>query len=153
MKSGGPMKHFILAFLIALICYAFFYHAIEHRRTRKGPWEITFTNDLSGNPSLVINEPELAITNAQITFTNQKVANPFSPATLVFSEARPVPYNVPFGNCIFMDTTFLPGTVTLHLFNHEIEVRPRDLVVDRQEHPWLSGSTITLHPVETGSTQ
>jgi hypothetical protein len=153
MKSDGPMKHFILAFLLALICYAFFYHAIEHRRTRKGPWAITFTNDFSGNPTLVINEPELAITNAQITFTNQRVATPFSSATLVFSEPRPVPYDVPFGNCVFMDTTFLPGTVTLHVFSHEVEVRPRDLVIDRQEHPWLSGSTITLHPVESGSSQ
>ena len=151
MKSDGPMKHFILAFLLALICYAFFYHAIEHRRTRKGPWTITFTNDATGNPTVIINEPELAITNAQITFTNQKLSNSFSPATLVFSEPRPVPYNLPFGNCIFMDTTFLPGTVTLHLFNHEVEVRPRDMVIDRQEHPWLSGSTITLHPVEAGS--
>jgi len=145
------MKHFILAFFLALICYAFFYYSIEHRRIRKGPWEITFTNDFSGNPSLIINEPELAITNAQITFTNQKVTNAFSPATLLFNEARTVPYDVPFGSCVFMDTTFLPGTVTLHSFNHEIELRPRDLVIDRQEHPWLSDSTITLHPVDAGS--
>jgi hypothetical protein len=45
-----------------------------------------------------------------------------------------------------MDTTFLPGTVALELFNHEVELLPRVLVIDRQEHPWLSESTITLHP-------
>jgi|SRR5271165_4785249 len=146
MKSDGPMKHFILAFLLAVICYAFFYHNIEHRRTRKGPWEITFTNDSSGNPALVINEPKLAITNAQITFTNQHALPAFTPATLVFSQPRPVPYDVPFGKCVFMDTTFLPGTITLTLFNHEVELKPRSLFIDLQEHPWLSESTITLQP-------
>ncbi|HZR17131.1 MAG TPA: hypothetical protein VFE51_07375, partial [Verrucomicrobiae bacterium] len=53
----------------------------------------------------------------------------------------------PFGKCVFMDTTFLPGTIALEVFNHEVELRPRDLVIDRQEHPWLSESTITLHPL------
>src|SRR5258708_33111254 len=43
MKRDNPAKHFILAFLIALVVYAFFYHWIEHRRTRKGPWEVAFT--------------------------------------------------------------------------------------------------------------
>lgn len=151
MKSDGPLKHFILAFLLAVICYAFFYHGIEHRRTRKGPWVVTFTNDLSGSPALVINQHKLAITNAQIAFSDRKLPAPFSSATLVFSEPRQVPYDLPFGKCVFMDTTFLPGTVTLDLFNHEIELRPRDLVIDRQEHPWLSESTITLHPVSAGS--
>ena len=151
MKSDGPIKHFILAFLLAVICYAFFYHNIENRRTRKGPWEITFTNDASGNPSLFINQPKLAITNTQIVFIDQRVAKPFTPATLVFSQPRPVPFDLPLGECVFMDTTFLPGTVTLQLFEHEIELLPRVLVVDRQEHPWLSESTITLHPVEPNS--
>lgn len=151
MKSDGPLKHFVLAFLLAVICYAFFYHGIEHRRTRKGPWEITFTKDTNGKPALLINEPKLAITNAQIAFGDGKIPESFAPATLLFSQPKPVPFDVPFGKCVFIDTTFLPGTVTLDLFNHEIELRPRDLVIDRQEHPWLSESTITLHAVTAGS--
>jgi hypothetical protein len=151
MKPDGALKHFVLAFLLAAICYAFFYSKIENRRTRKGPWEITFTNDAAGNPSLVINEPKLAITNAQITFTNQRLTVPLSPATMVFQQPRPVPYAVPFGKCVFMDTTFLPGTVTLEVFNHQLELLPRVLVIDRQEHPWLSESTITLHPMNSNS--
>jgi hypothetical protein len=147
MKSDGPLKHFILAFMLAVICYAFFYHNIENRRTRKGPWEITFTNDVSGNATLLINQPRLAITNTQIIFTGQRVGTGFTAATLAFAQPRPVPYELPLGTCVFMDTTFLPGTLTLRLFNHEIELLPRVLVVDRQEHPWLSESTITLHPV------
>ena len=151
MKSDGPMKHFILAFLLAVICYAFFYHNIEHRRTRKGPWEITFTNDLAGHASLVINEPKLSITNAQISFSDQPAGTSFKPATLVFSQPRPVPYELPFGNCVFMDTTFLPGTITMQLFGHEVELLPRVLVIDRQEHPWLSDSTITVHQISPGA--
>ena len=153
MKPDGPLKHFVLAFLLAIICYAFFYHNIEHRRTRKGPWEVTFTNDFSGNPTLVINEPRLAITNAQIIFTNQRAGPASMPSTVVFSQPQPVPYNVPFGKCVFMDTTFLPGTVSLKLFDHQIELVPRVLVIDGQEHPWLSESTITLHPVNGGASQ
>jgi len=151
MKSDGPMKHFILAFLLAVICYVFFYHTIEGRRTRKGPWEITFTNDASGDPSLVINQPRLAITNVQISFPSEQIRGKFSPSTLAFNQPRAVPYDLPFGTCIFMDTTFLPGTVTIQLYGHEIELLPRVLVIDRQEHPWLSDSTITLHPASTNA--
>ena len=139
------MKHFLLAFLLALICYVFFYSKIENRRTRKGPWEIAFTNDVTGNPTLVINQPRLAITNAEVVFTNQHLSASFKPATVLFNQPRPVPYELPFGKCVFLDTTFLPGTVTLELFGHEVELLPRVLVIDRQEHPWLSESTITLH--------
>jgi len=63
-----------------------------------------------------------------------------------FRQPQPVPYPVPMGSCLFMDTTFLPGTVTFQLAGHEIELLPRVLIIDRQEHPWVSGSTITLHP-------
>ena len=141
------MKHFLLAFLLAVICYAFFYHNIEHRRTRKGPWVVTFTNDVNGNPAMLINQPKLAITNVQVVFSDQKLDPGFSPVSLLFNQPRPVPYPLPFGKCVFMDTTFLPGSVTLQLYDHEIELLPRVLVIDRQEHPWLSHSTITLHPV------
>lgn len=152
MKPDGALKHFILAFLLAVICYAFFYSKIEGRRARKGPWEVTFTNDPSGNPALIINEPRLAITNVQVTFTNQHAAGTFTPATLVFRQPKPFPYEVPFGRCMFMDTTFLPGTVALELFNHEVELLPRVLVIDQQEHPWVSESTITLHPIQAKPT-
>ena len=147
MKSDGALKHFVLAFLLALVCYALFYYSIEHRRTRKGPWEVTFTNNLAGAPVLVVNQHRLAITNYQITFADQSVPSTNAIGTLLFSQPQPVPYPVPFGKCVFMDTTFLPGTVTFQLYGHEIELLPRALIIDRQEHPWLSDNPITLHPV------
>jgi hypothetical protein len=165
MKLEGPAKHFILAFLLALIGYAFFYQTIEHRRVHKGPWQVTFTHNRAGAPAIVITQPRLAITNVQIVFPKETslatnaarargldqahpdlpVTNHPSPSTaLLFAQPRPVPYEVPFGKCVFMDTTFLPGTVTFNLFDHEIELLPRVLVIDRRGHPWQSDAVIVL---------
>ena len=147
MKSDGALKHFILAFLLALVFYALFYYSIEHRRIRKGPWEVTFTNSVTGLPLVVVNQHKLAITNYQVMFSDQPTPPTTAMGTLFFSQPQPVPYPVPFGKCVFMDTTFLPGTVTFELFGHEIELLPRALIIDRQEHIWLSDSMITLHPM------
>jgi hypothetical protein len=153
MKSDRAIKHLILAFVLAVGCYALFYNRIENRRTRKGPWEVSFSNSAMGAPTLVINQPKLAIRNVHITFPDQPAAPSNSLATVAFEQPKPVPFDVPFGKCIFMDTTFLPGTVTLEVFGHEIELLPRVLVIDRQERPWLSDSTIILHPVQPAHTQ
>jgi hypothetical protein len=165
MKREGLAKHFILAFLLALVGYIFFYQTIEYRRTRKGPWQVTFTHSSAGAPTVIIAQPRLAITNVQISFPgeilsvtnipgplafhheqlNSPVTNYPSPTvTLFLAQPRPVPYEVPFGKCVFMDTTFLPGTVTFQLFGHEIELLPRVLVIDRQEHPWMPDTAIAL---------
>ena len=141
MNPNNPLRHFVAAFLIAVLGYYVVYHAIEHRRTRKGPWVVTFRQGTDGPPSLVINQPTLRITNVQISFAENKLLITNSSSTFFFSQPRPVPYEVPFGKCLFMDTTFLPGTVTFQLFGHEIELLPRVLIIDHQEHPWRSGNT------------
>jgi hypothetical protein len=144
MKPEGPAKHFILAFVLALAGYIVCYQTIEHRRTRNGPWRLTFAAGSNQPPTIVIDQPKLAITNVQIRFAGETLPVTNSPVTLVFREPKLVPYEVPFGQCVFMDTTFLPGTLTLQLFGHEIELLPRVLVVDRQEHPWRPATAITL---------
>lgn len=146
MQSQGPVKHFVLAFMLALVGYAAFYQGIEHWRARQGPWRVTFTRNAAGAPVLLIDQPKLAITNVQVGFAGAPLPATNRPVTLVFDQPKPVPYAVPFGNCIFMDTTFLPGTLTFQLFGHEIELLPRVLVLDREEHPWQSGASITLSP-------
>jgi hypothetical protein len=146
MQSTGTAKHFILAFMLALAGYIVCYQAIEHRRTRNGPWQVTFTRNAAGAPVILIDQPKLAITNVQLSFVGETLPATNRPVTLVFDQPRPVPYAVPFGNCVFMDTTFLPGTVTLQLFGHEIELLPRVLVIDRHEDPWLSETSVTLSP-------
>jgi hypothetical protein len=143
MKFPGPLKHFIFAFIIALVLYVSFYRGIEHRRTRNGPWQVTFTNAL-GAPALIINEPNLSISNVTIRFPGQppSMTNSF----IVFDPPRDVPFDVPFGQCIFMDTTFQPGTVVFSNFNYEIQLLPRVLTIDKVERPWKSGETIDLKP-------
>jgi len=93
----------------------------------------------------------LPVTNA-LSAVASGHARPESPVTnhtppittLLFAQPQPVPYEVPFGKCVFMDTTFLPGTVTFELFGHEIELLPRALIIDRQEHSWQPDLAISL---------
>jgi hypothetical protein len=153
MKPDRAAKHFIVAFLLALVGYIVCYQSIEHRRTRHGPWQVAFTRTVAGEPAIVINQPKLGITNVQIGFAGQRVP-PISDTTiLVFAAPHPVPFDVPFGKCVFMDTTFLPGTVTLSLFGHEIELLPRTLVIDRQDYPWPSGTTRLLPRLKATTAQ
>ena len=144
MKRDNPARHFIFAFVIALLGYMLVYHFIENRRTRKGPWQVTFSDNSAGTPAIVINQPALRISNVQIQFPKGIATNHQLPIALLFSQPKPVPYELPFGKCVFMDTTFQPGTVTFQLFGHEIELLPRTLVLDRQEHAWQSGEIIAL---------
>jgi len=144
MKPEGPAKHFILAFLLALAGYIIIYKVIEHRRVQNGPWRVSFTTGRKAVPTIVIDQLRLGITNVQLCFAGETPPATNGPVTLDFGQPRPVPYEVPFGKCVFMDTTFLPGTVTLQLFGHEIELLPRVLVIDRQEHPWRPDTTIAL---------
>jgi len=147
VKSDNPAKHFILAFLLALVVYVIFYQGIEHRRARKGAWAVTFTTSpFESAPTIIINQARLAITNVQITFSGEILPSTNQPPiTLSFSQPRAVPYDVPFGKCIFADLTFLPGTVTFsNVFGHEIELLPRVLIIDYQEYPWRSGEVLTL---------
>jgi hypothetical protein len=147
MRSDNPLKHFVLAFLLALIIYVIFYEGIEHRRARNGPWNVTFTNDPGSGPAMVINQPKLSITNVQISFAGERLSTAVASTnagTLIFSQPRQVPYDVPLGKCIFMDTTFLPGTLTFQCFGHEIELLPRVLMIDHEEHPWRSSQSITV---------
>ena len=141
MKSDNLLRHLAVPFVIAVVVYVISYSWIEHRRTRKGPWEVTFTNDASGAPTLVINQPGLAITNLQITFPGETNRTNVS---MSFSQPQEVPWDLPYGKCVFMDTTFLPGTLTIDLFGHEVELIPRVLTIDLKEMPWMSGKTIAV---------
>lgn len=141
MQTPVPVKHFIAAFFVALIVYVVAYTAIEHRRTRNGPWEVTFANR-GGAAAFVINEPRLNISNVTLSFPGQ--TPPLTNLTLRFDVPQPVPFNLPFGQCIFMDTTFQPGTLVFTEFGHEIQLLPRVLTLDKREYFWQSGAVIVL---------
>jgi hypothetical protein len=142
MKRSRLGLQLLLVGTTALIGYATMYHWIEHRRVVKGPWLITFASE-SGVPVLRVNQTTLGITNLQIVFASAHAATIMA-QTIDFSHARPWPYAVPFGQCVFMDTTFLPGTIALELFGHEIQFLPRVLTIDKVERPWRSDEMIEL---------
>jgi hypothetical protein len=45
---------------------------------------------------------------------------------------------------VFLDTVFLPGTIVLVMFGHQIQLMPRVLTIDGVEHPWRAGENIKL---------
>jgi hypothetical protein len=156
MKSDNLFRHLAIPFAVAVVVYVIFYSWIENRRNRKGPWEVTFTT-VSNAPALVINQPALAVTNLQITFPG--ATNSATNTSITFNQAHEVPYDMPYGKCVFMDPTFLPGTLVFDLFGHEIQLIPRVLTIDGKEMPWQSGKTIAVEgtngvvrPPEGGTT-
>jgi hypothetical protein len=141
MKSPGALKHFLFAFLIALAVYLVFYQGIEHLRTRHGPWEVTFTNETTV-PTLILNQPSLQLANLRLSFPG--AAAPPAGLTMRFDQPQPWPFDLPFGQCIFEDTTFQPGTVVFKMFGHEIQLLPRALTIDKIEQPWVSNTNIAV---------
>ena len=150
MKSARHLRHLAIPFGIAVLVYVILYLGIEHRRTRLGPWEVAFTNEVSGVAAMVINQRSLGITNLHITFRGE--TNLIAGTVLTGLETpREVPYDVPFGQCVFMDATFMPGTLAFKLFGHEIQLLPRVLTIDRKEIPWRANDIIALTPLPAGS--
>jgi hypothetical protein len=97
---------------------------------------------------MVINQGALSISDVRVSFPGDSMPTATPLGSFSFARPREVPYPICFGKCVFMDTTFLPGTLTFQLFGHEIELLPRVLVIDLQEHPWQSGETIALQPAK-----
>jgi hypothetical protein len=145
MKPGGSLKHFMVAFALAFFIYVGFYSCDRHLRVRKGPWEVTFATNDSGQAELTVNQSALGISGVTILLRGETVTNSTLPATVVFDRPlRPVP----FGKVIYDDLSYLPGAVTLDLLGHEVELLPRTLIVNRREVPWEPGKAIELPPAE-----
>jgi hypothetical protein len=148
MKREGALRQFLIAFIIAVVAYGVLYTVIENKRNRKGPWLVTF-GQVKGAPAIFINQPQVGITNVTLIFEGQTAAGSPAPPPVNFALARIVPFDVPYGKVIFLDTTFLPGTVTMQLFGHEIELLPRVLILDHSKHPWRADEVIRLAPAKT----
>jgi hypothetical protein len=149
MKTANPLRHVVYAFLIALVIYVIFYFGIENRRTHNGPWKVSFVNE-TNTPTLIINQPTLNITDLRIIFPNDTPTNTFTNVpSLTFDQPREWPFDVPFGQCVFEDTTFLPGTLAFKILGHEVQLMPRVLTIDRREYAWQSHATIALNKADT----
>lgn len=131
------------AFILALTVYAGSFWGINHLRTRKGPWEVTYQTGDDAVPTIRIDQPSLGWSNVTIRFPGETVQATTLPQTIRFDEPRSAG---PFGETVFIDPTFLPGTVTLNFFGHEVQLMPRVLTVNRQEIAWRSGLVLDLDP-------
>jgi hypothetical protein len=140
MRSDGLLKHLTICAVIALVFYVAFFGWMEHRRTFRGPWEAAFRADPTGTPAMVISQTNLNISET-IVFPGQTVRPANFSSNIVFG---PTPPDLPFGELLYQDPTFLPGTVTMRLFGHQLEVLPRALTIDKKEYPWKSGAVIEV---------
>jgi hypothetical protein len=135
------LKHLGAGLLLALAIYGLSFYAIEHLRTRKGGWQITFKTNAAGVPQLQIAQPYLGISNLSVAFPEQHLAQTNLSTTVRFDQ--PIT-SVPFGKVVYLDTTFLPGSIVLDLFGHQLQLLPRTLKVDRKDIPWQSGTALNL---------
>ena len=101
MQSKGPVKHFILAFMLALAGYAVFYQDIEYWRARKGPWRVTFAHTSAHAPVITVDQPALAITNVQIIFALKTSPPPTRPPPSSSPSRAPCPAKFPLANACF----------------------------------------------------
>lgn len=141
-KRGHVLRRIIPVFTLVLIGYVAVFYWVEHRRVAKGPWVVTFTTE-ADRPALVVNQHQLGIRDVRITFSAERTTTNTA-QRLEFAQVRPVPFAVPFGRCIFLDPLFLPGTVVLDVFGHEVQLMPRVLTIDKVERPWKNGDNIQL---------
>lgn len=141
MKSSRPtFVSIAITFGIALAFYLVAYTWLTRKQTGTGPWQATFTNSAAG-PELIIAEPQLGISNVHVVFLGESLAATQRADTVAFARPRT---EVPFGQVIYDDLMFLPGTVTLDCFGHEVELLRRTLVLNRKEVPWASNTTNLL---------
>jgi hypothetical protein len=140
MRSDGLLKHLAISAVIAVVFYVVVFGWIQHSRTARGPWQAEFRTDAAGTPALVISQTNLNVTET-IVFPGQTFHPGSFSRTIEFGQTPP---DLPFGELIYQDPTFLPGTVTMRLFGHVVELLPRVLTVDKKEYPWKSGSVIEV---------
>lgn len=145
ITETGAWRIFVIPALLALIGYIGFYACDSRLRSRQGPWEVTFATNSSGTPLLRISQPGLGITGVEVEFQEAVLTNPAPalPATVRFDAPN---RGVPFGRTAFDDLMYLPGTVVLHCFGHEVQLVPRRLYLNRQGAPWESAARYELRP-------
>jgi hypothetical protein len=143
MNPGIRWKSVLIAFAIVAALYFGLFYGLEFWKHRQGPWEISFSVDGEGNPSIVIYEPKLNISSVEILFPEEKAPATNLAQRVAFDKPEKT---LPFGKILYEDLTTLPGVITLDLFGHIIEVFPRALLIDRKEYAWKSELNIELSP-------
>lgn len=146
MKES-KLRIFLIPFVAALVIYFTGFFGVEYMRYRKGPWDVEFSST-DGFASIVVNQESLGIENVTIVLDDEFVQAGFTNSIEYYEEPREVPFPVPHGRVVYLDMTFLPGTVTYDLHGHAIELLPRALLINGREYEWETGSKIVLAPDE-----
>ncbi len=143
--SSSTWKHFAIPAVAALVGYFVLYAIDSHLRTRRGPWEVEFHAEPDGTPAVTIRQRSLQISNVTVRFVGESVPEHVDslPQTIAFAAPAML---VPFGKAAFDDLMYLPGTVVLHCFGHEVQMLPRALFLNRKEHAWRSDTEFDLTP-------
>ncbi|HEY0456848.1 MAG TPA: hypothetical protein VGE41_10770 [Verrucomicrobiae bacterium] len=142
MNSGISWRGVLATFLAVAAAYFLVFYGLEYWRHRKGPWEITFSVDGEGNPSIVIDQPKLSISSVELLFPGAKWSKSNLTEHIAFDRPRK---QAPFGKVVYEDLTVLPGVITFsNLFGHVIEIFPRAFSIDRKEYLWKSEITLEL---------
>ena len=141
MQTDRLPKHLLIGFILAILGYSAFFLIDQMFRTRKGPWEVTFTTNGQGHATILIDQNSLGINDVQITFQSEHVTN--TPGVVRFDKPK---QTLPFGKTKFEDLTYLPGSVAFDFFGHEVELLPRTLYLNKKEHAWQSAKSHVLTP-------
>lgn len=126
----------LMVFLVVLALYVAGFWGSEYLRQRRGPWVVTFATNASDEPFIEISQARLGINARRLVFPGTHVPALSLPREIRFTDPALTQAGLPFGRLKFIDTTVLPGTVTLDMFGHEIELLPRVLILDKREQAW-----------------
>lgn len=141
MKAEELIRAAIITFILAVVIYFGSFKFIEHRRTTKGPWVVEFRTDTNGTPEIVVSQEKLNIRDQRFVFPEQKLPQTNLSETVLFNGPNT---KAPFGEVVFQDPTFLPGTVMFNFWGHGVELLPRTMVVNQEEIPWNTKTNIVL---------
>jgi len=149
MNRDRLSRHLLIAFVLALGLYVFGYWFIESRRVVHTPWQVGFQTHSEEHIELEVWQESLDLGPVTIRLKTPATNPPSARQEIRFDTPRPVPFDVPGGQCLFQDTTFLPGTVVLEISGIKIQMLPRVLTIGTNEFPWQKDSTIIVAPDET----
>lgn len=135
-------RHLLIAFVLSLTLYVVGYWFIESRRVAESPWVVRFATNSASITQIQISQESMGLGPVSIHFGQTNRTAPPSWQMIEFNTPRPVPFEIPFGECVFQDTTFLPGTVVLKLNDLEIQMLPRALSVGTNELPWDTATIV-----------
>ncbi len=145
---------FAIPAVLALLGYVLLYGCDARLRDRRGPWAVTFRLEADGSPAVRIDQPALGISNVVVRFRGEIMgagasATNLPPASLPATVRFDVPRQaVPFGRLAFDDLMYLPGTVVLQCFGHEVQMLPRTLYLNRAARGWSNDAVFELTAAE-----